>query len=51
MVFIKALLAAAVAVQPDRCAEFRNDLQTQQERDSGSLATLAVIRGFSAKWS
>jgi len=46
-----ALLAAMVAVQPARFAEFRADLQTQQERDPGSLAVLAVIRGFSAKWS
>jgi len=27
------------------------DLQTQQKRDPGSLAALAVIRGFSAEWS
>jgi len=46
-----ALLAATEAVRPDRFAGFRADLQTQQKRDPGSLAALAVIRGFSAKWS
>ncbi|HBG94472.1 MAG TPA: hypothetical protein DDY14_03910, partial [Chromatiaceae bacterium] len=46
-----ALLAASVAVQPARFAEFRQDLQAHQGYDSGSLAALAVIRGFSAKWN
>ena len=46
-----ALLAASVAVRPDRFTELRRKLQTQQERDPGSLAALAVIRGFSVKWS
>jgi adenosylcobinamide amidohydrolase len=46
-----ALLAASVAVQPDRFAEFRRELQTHQGSDPGSLAALAMIRGFSAKWS
>jgi adenosylcobinamide amidohydrolase len=46
-----ALLAATVAVQPDRFAEFRNYLQTQQGRDPSRLAALAAIRGFSVKWS
>jgi adenosylcobinamide amidohydrolase len=45
-----ALLAASVAVQPDRFAEFRRELQTHPGRNPGSLAALAVIRGFSAKW-
>lgn len=46
-----ALMAATVAVQPARFAAFRADLQTRQERGPGSLAALAVIRGFSTKWS
>ena len=46
-----ALLAASVAVQPERFAEFRRELQTEQKRDPAGLAALAVIRGFSAKWS
>jgi|GEM_PF-531111 len=46
-----ALLAATVAIQPARFAEFRTDLQTRQECDPGGLAALAMIRGFSAKWS
>jgi hypothetical protein len=45
-----ALLAATVAVQPERFAEFRAELETHQGRDAGSLAALAVVRGFSAKW-
>jgi len=46
-----ALLAAAVALQPDRFAAFRADLQRRQALSPGNLAALAVIRGFSAKWS
>jgi len=46
-----ALLAATVAVQPDRFTWFRSQLQAQAERGPGELAALAVIRGFSDKWS
>jgi len=46
-----ALLAASVALRPDRFAAFRDDLHRRQALSPGNLAALAVIRGFSAKWS
>jgi adenosylcobinamide amidohydrolase len=46
-----ALLAATVAVQPERFAYFRDALKAEVGRSPGELAALAVVRGFSAKWS
>jgi hypothetical protein len=45
------LLAATVAVHPERFAYFRDALKAEVERCPGELAALAVVRGFSAKWS
>lgn len=46
-----ALLAATVAVQPGRFAEFRATLETRQGVDPGVLAALAVVWGFAHKWN
>ena len=46
-----ALLAATVAVQPERFADFRKDLYAESGRSPGALAALALVRGFAAKWS
>jgi adenosylcobinamide amidohydrolase len=46
-----SLLAATVAVKPDRFTRFRSQLQAEPGRGPGELAALAVIRGFSDKWS
>ena len=46
-----ALLAATVAVQPERFAEFRATLGMRQVADPGALAALAVVRGFAGKWN
>ncbi len=46
-----ALLAAAVALTPERFADFRERLQTQADLPPGRLAALAVVTGFERKWS
>lgn len=46
-----ALLAATVAVQPDRFAAFRSELAGETGLAPGELAALALVRGFAAKWS
>lgn len=46
-----ALLAATVAVQPERFAEYRAALGMRQDADPGALATLAVVWGFAGKWN
>jgi hypothetical protein len=45
-----ALLAATVAVDPERFADFRALLQPRQELNPGALAALAVVKGFARKW-
>ncbi len=46
-----ALLAAAVAVAPERFAEFRRLLQVRHDLSAGQLAALAVVTGFACKWN
>jgi adenosylcobinamide amidohydrolase len=46
-----ALLAATVAVQPERFAEFRAVLASRQDAGPGALAALAMVRGFMRKWN
>ncbi len=46
-----ALLAAAVAVAPERFADFRGILQSRHDSTPGELAALAVVKGFERKWS
>ena len=46
-----ALLAAAVAVKPERFAEFRAALRERQDVGPGALAALAMVRGFARKWN
>ncbi len=46
-----ALLAAAVAVTPERFDPFRALLQARQDLPPGRLAALAVVKGFERKWS
>jgi adenosylcobinamide amidohydrolase len=45
-----ALLAATVAVQPERFAEFRAALGARRDAGPGALAALAVVWGFARKW-
>ncbi|MFD2112893.1 adenosylcobinamide amidohydrolase [Thiorhodococcus fuscus] len=45
-----ALLAAAVAVAPERFAEFRDLLRHRHALDPADLAALAVVTGFAHKW-
>lgn len=45
-----ALLAAAVAVAPERFAELREALHLHRTRQPGALAALAVALGFARKW-
>jgi adenosylcobinamide amidohydrolase len=46
-----ALLAATVAVQPERFIEFREKLSARQTAGAGALAALAMVWGFASKWS
>ncbi|TVR66094.1 MAG: hypothetical protein EA420_02115 [Candidatus Competibacteraceae bacterium] len=46
-----ALLAATVAVQPERFAEFRERLGARSDTAPGALAALAMVWGFARKWS
>ncbi|EXJ16817.1 adenosylcobinamide amidohydrolase [Imhoffiella purpurea] len=46
-----ALLAAAVAVAPERFVELRDSLHRRDELDPGELAALAVVTGFAHKWT
>ncbi len=46
-----ALLAATVAVQPQRFAEFRTALAARPEVEPAALAALAMVQGFAHKWS
>ena len=46
-----ALLAATVAVQPERFAEFRAALASRRDAEPGALAALAMVWGFARKWS
>ncbi|MCB1824306.1 MAG: adenosylcobinamide amidohydrolase [Candidatus Competibacteraceae bacterium] len=46
-----ALLAATVAVRPERFAEFREALRGRRDAEPGVLAALAVVRGFARKWN
>ncbi len=46
-----ALLAATVAVQPERFAEFRAALASRQDVGPGALAALAMVWGFARKWN
>ncbi len=46
-----ALLAATVAVQPERFAEFRAVLGTRRDAGPGALAALAMVWGFARKWN
>lgn len=46
-----ALLAATVAVRPERFAEFRAALASRQDAGPGALAALAMVWGFARKWS
>ncbi len=46
-----ALLAATVAVQPERFAEFRAALATRRNVAPGTLAALAMVWGFAHKWN
>ncbi len=46
-----ALLAATVAVKPERFAEFREVLLGRRDAEPGALAALAVVRGFARKWN
>ena len=46
-----ALLAATVAVQPERFAEFRAVLASRQDAGPGALAALAMVWGFARKWT
>jgi adenosylcobinamide amidohydrolase len=46
-----ALLAATVALQPERFAEFRAALASRQNAESGALAALAMVWGFERKWN
>lgn len=45
-----ALLAAAVALDPERFSHFRGLLQSHQDMPPGRLAALAVVKGFGHKW-
>ncbi|WP_296700986.1 adenosylcobinamide amidohydrolase [Thiocapsa sp. UBA6158] len=45
-----ALLAAGVAVQPERFVALRAELAPHQGLPDGRLAALAVVRGFARKW-
>jgi adenosylcobinamide amidohydrolase len=45
-----ALLAATVAVQPERFAEFRAALGARRNAGPGALAALAMVWGFVRKW-
>ena len=45
-----ALLAAAVAVNPERFVALRVELAPHQGLPDGRLAALAVLRGFAYKW-
>ena len=46
-----ALLAAAVAVAPERFADFATCYDARQDLAPGQLAALAVVKGFERKWS
>lgn len=46
-----SLLAATVAVAPERFAEFRQILSQRHDLEPGGLAALAVVEGFTSKWS
>ena len=46
-----ALLAATVAVQPERFAEFRAALGARRNVEPGALAALAMVWGFARKWT
>jgi adenosylcobinamide amidohydrolase len=46
-----ALLAAAVAVAPERFASLRERLRREQELNPARLAALAVVEGFACKWT
>jgi adenosylcobinamide amidohydrolase len=46
-----ALLAATVAVQPERFAEFRAALGARRDAEPGALAALAMVWGFARKWN
>ncbi len=46
-----ALLAATVAVQPERFTEFRAALGARRNIEPGALAALAMVRGFARKWT
>lgn len=46
-----ALLAAAVAVQPERFSELRSLLAVRQPLPPGQLAALAMVWGFARKWA
>ncbi len=46
-----ALLAATVAVQPERFAEFRVALGARRNAEPGALAALAMVWGFAHKWN
>lgn len=46
-----ALLAATVAVQPERFAEFRAALGARRNVAPGALAALAMVWGFAHKWN
>ncbi len=46
-----ALLAATVAVQPERFAEFRAALGARRNAEPGALAALAMVWGFARKWN
>ncbi len=46
-----ALLAATVAVQPERFAEFRAALGARRNVEPGALAALAMVWGFARKWN
>ncbi len=46
-----ALLAATVAVQPERFTEFRAALGARRNIEPGALAALAMVWGFARKWN
>lgn len=46
-----ALLAATVAVQPGRFAEFRAALASRRDAGPDALAALAMVWGFARKWN
>ncbi|EGV16764.1 adenosylcobinamide amidohydrolase [Thiocapsa marina] len=45
-----ALLGAAVALEPEQFTALRTELAPHQALPGGSLAALAVVRGFARKW-